>query len=1097
MNKIDPKKLLAPSKESAIQKKLDSSVLVPIKNISISSKKIILPKESKKETEGGDKLIPVIIEIKTKVIEIEKLLLSNNKLLRKQFKDDRKTIEDEKRREKEEKLETKKSKKDKFPNLKKPDLPRTGIIDYIKNFLTWVIIGKAFTLFVKYLPKLLEFVKKLKPLYEFFKTVTGALFNGLVTFVEWTDKAGKKVREIAGALGGEPFQKAFDDFSGALTTFANLALIAGMATMGGTDFGLGGGGGGRSRGGGSIRDGLFQRRKGKFGVSRVNTERGINYRRDRTTGDTSASGDTLRNRRIDKLKKSGRLTFDGKSATDMAYQQRKGQTDVIKKYIDKYGRKNALKRFGQETVGELGGKYSRSGITNFARRGAVSVLGKGGTKAALTGVKAAAKVITPLVRNLPLIGGIMEFILSWVSGDGIGKAAFKGIGAGLGTWIGGAIGSLIPIPGVGTGIGMWLGSMGGSALGEAIYDKIFNNKDPGKKGSQKAQKKETGGTIKPKKGKPISSKTAKAKRQSGIVSKRLKKISIKKIKPGKDVGGNQQVEKLYPNPDSKSPSAGNNGFSWMNFIFGNQNNNGSNEDNRRKKRRLKLKNKLANKIPNATKALLGIADVLEKSGTWISYLVRAGIEVAMGQLPDTKSLASIISNVFTNIRNSGANLVTKELIGFAGGGEIALSSSSSFRYLQETLPLEKTIERDLKTTLQDALNVVKSESKKRGVGRDEMLEDNRRGGSDDPNEITTLGSGGGSLKDLTDQDFDDLAYIVSGEAARGTDDEYGVAAAVLNRVASPVWPNTIMGVGTQSGQFEAVEKGTARRDPALAKKLKDNQGKIADALNKLNGRDSFKGQSQLDNKGSSDIMFDPKGNFYHYRQQVRKSDPEPTNIDQSWKKLLGPSTGGSFSTPSPSGQPDDKNIPSSVPKGSVMQWLHGNPNRAGYRADHGGQYNAHDHFSFNSRQAAVAAFLKLKKAGYQPYEFEGYTTVGDHSPTGGHYGPVGSSPTYGDTSDGTAFDIPWATYGSGPIKQSDYDKSYRAAQIVGAAQGGGPLNNISKSLNTYSDDLEIDYKYIIQPILVSNQSNFAVSSPTLSSPFVKSSTKNYPHNFQR
>ena len=77
-----------------------------------------------------------------------------------------------------------------------------------------------------------------------------------------------------------------------------------------------------------------------------------------------------------------------------------------------------------------------------------------------------------------MIGGITEFILSWISGDPIGKAAFKGIGAGLGTWIGGALGTLIPIPGVGTAIGMFLGGTGGSALGSVIYDAIFKGKKP-------------------------------------------------------------------------------------------------------------------------------------------------------------------------------------------------------------------------------------------------------------------------------------------------------------------------------------------------------------------------------------------------------------------------------------------------------------------------------------------------------------------------------------------------------------------------------------------------------------------------------------------
>lgn len=152
--------------------------------------------------------------------------------------------------------------------------------------------------------------------------------------------------------------------------------------------------------------------------------------------------------------------------------------------------------------------------------------------------------------------------------------------------------------------------------------------------------------------------------------------------------------------------------------------------------------------------------------------------------------------------------------------------------------------------------------------------------------VTSLGSGGGSLKNMSEQDWSDLAYIVSGEAARGTDDEYGVAAAVLTRVADPKWPNTIMGVGTQAGQFEAVYKGLARRDPALAKKLKQNQGKIIEALKVLNGRTDFKGQSQLKNKGAGDPMFHPRGNFYHYTSQRKVTDPAPANPPQHWKKWL-------------------------------------------------------------------------------------------------------------------------------------------------------------------------------------------------------------------
>jgi hypothetical protein len=154
------------------------------------------------------------------------------------------------------------------------------------------------------------------------------------------------------------------------------------------------------------------------------------------------------------------------------------------------------------------------------------------------------------------------------------------------------------------------------------------------------------------------------------------------------------------------------------------------------------------------------------------------------------------------------------------------------------------------------------------------------------------GSGTGGTLKLSAQDFRDLAYIVSAEAARGTDDEYGVAAAVLNRMTDPKWPNTIAAVGSQAGQFEAVYKGLAYDDPELAAKLAspEGQAKIVEALKKLNGRTDFKGQSQLANKGSTDPMFHSRGNFYHYTSQVGKNDPVPSSPPQHWKKLIG--TGG-------------------------------------------------------------------------------------------------------------------------------------------------------------------------------------------------------------
>ena len=148
----------------------------------------------------------------------------------------------------------------------------------------------------------------------------------------------------------------------------------------------------------------------------------------------------------------------------------------------------------------------------------------------------------------------------------------------------------------------------------------------------------------------------------------------------------------------------------------------------------------------------------------------------------------------------------------------------------------------------------------------------------------------GGLKGLTDADWQELAYIVSAEAGPG-DDKYGVAAAVLNRVANPRWPNSIAAVGRQAGQFEAVYTGKAYYSQSLADDMKNNQGKIVDALMKLNGRDAFKGTTMYQYMGAGDIRFDNRGNFFHYGNQVGRNDPPPANPDQNWRKWIG-SDGG-------------------------------------------------------------------------------------------------------------------------------------------------------------------------------------------------------------
>ena len=146
----------------------------------------------------------------------------------------------------------------------------------------------------------------------------------------------------------------------------------------------------------------------------------------------------------------------------------------------------------------------------------------------------------------------------------------------------------------------------------------------------------------------------------------------------------------------------------------------------------------------------------------------------------------------------------------------------------------------------------------------------------------------GGLKGLTVQDYQELAYAVSAEAQRGTDDEFAVAASILNRLASGRYGSTVAEVIRAPGQYEAVYKGMARYEPELAQRLAspDGQRMIVAMLQKLQGRTDFKGQTQLGNRDASDPMFSDRGNFYHYAGQSAGSGTYQGPIDTSYERFI-------------------------------------------------------------------------------------------------------------------------------------------------------------------------------------------------------------------
>ena len=218
---INPAKFLPPAKGGALT--------------TISKSALVASPLSEKATEN-------LSIIKVKSIQVQDIL-KGTLASEKKTLDDKKRLESGKRIEKqEEKLETK-------PNLgmgqmKMPKAPKLGIFDWIKNFISNVILGYFAVRLIKHLPKIMPVVKFLGNAADFIIDVGGKLLNGLATFIDWGYKAYDATRGFIKQLGGENFAQGFDKFIGAIDTALFLTtVLAGdlalEAMTGGGDSGIG------------------------------------------------------------------------------------------------------------------------------------------------------------------------------------------------------------------------------------------------------------------------------------------------------------------------------------------------------------------------------------------------------------------------------------------------------------------------------------------------------------------------------------------------------------------------------------------------------------------------------------------------------------------------------------------------------------------------------------------------------------------------------------------------------------------------------------------------------------------------------------------
>tara|TARA_B100002019_G_scaffold293205_1_gene319352 strand:+ start:9199 stop:11859 length:2661 start_codon:yes stop_codon:yes gene_type:complete len=534
-----------------------------------------------------------VASIRTSVKSIHTILKKTTRLDKKRLELARRRREQQKRKKVEDKNESGivRDAFDWVTNLSPVKKP----IDAMKNFLGNILLGWLFVRLVDFAPQLEALSGPIKSIIGFGEWLAKGIFEGLVGFIEIGYNTVDSIEFTIEKLFGDTGVEKFKEFQGLFTKFMNMAIIAAILGSGGPDM-------------------------------------GGNRRRGRNSGEVGIQG---------KRNQAGRVTRGGTTS------------QAARRYADRFGKDAAIKKFGQDGVKSLGGKYARSGATNLARKGAVAILGKGGTKA---GLKILKNVIGPVVKRIPIIGGLIDFALNYfVFKEPLGRSAFAAIGSTIFGALGATAGSVIPI--VGNIVGGALGGLAGDAAGKWLYDTFFANKKPVE---EKVETKKDGGTV------------GEDERQKRILDKARNARLIRFSPPPN--------EKLDP----KKPQQGNRGG-----IF----------------------ERLLAKMNGDKSPFKAIGEAVKKlrktNSSIISKIMSMGIDLASGKVPDRRSIQEIAKNLVTFFDAAipaPMYMLRNLLQKLATGGMVVLTPMEEFRRNREIAnQVERTFMNGVMKDTRDAL----------------------------------------------------------------------------------------------------------------------------------------------------------------------------------------------------------------------------------------------------------------------------------------------------------------------------------------------------------------------------------------------------------
>ena len=385
---------------------------------------------SKSSSGGGggsdDSVVGVALKIKTTVIEVEKLLSGSVALQKKVLQTQKDAQEDAEFGKEEADLEKKVPKKAKS-KFKIP-IPGKGMLASLIGFVSNVALGFLAVKLFEWMPKLMWLVKTLQVVVDVIGKVAVWVLDIFSTIVDWGYKLVSGLEGMVKNVFGEEGAKKFETFMTNLKDLIQGFLIWKIL-------------------GEKIFKAVLKSVTRAFRIARVIIKRSLRFAKK-----------FLANIGKQLLKIPGVKNVVGKIAQIGGNLLSKGAS-VGGNILSKAG--GILSKGGGAVAGKVGG---------FAAK----IFGPA-VKIIAPAMKAAAPAIKGFAGRIPILGPIVVALVSLISGEPIGQALFKGIGAAIGGGLGATLAAGITTATVGIGALLapamvMLGELLGAFVGDLLYE---------------------------------------------------------------------------------------------------------------------------------------------------------------------------------------------------------------------------------------------------------------------------------------------------------------------------------------------------------------------------------------------------------------------------------------------------------------------------------------------------------------------------------------------------------------------------------------------------------------------------------------------------